>query len=53
MGNRLGDPLMQFCDGSLWYSVPHTQLFSSRGNEGREGERRKKRGGGPVLAINM
>jgi len=54
VGSRLGAPLVQFCDGSLWYSVPHSQLFSSRGNEAGEGERErtKKRGGGPVLAIN-
>lgn len=34
MGSRLGALLVQFCDGSLWYSLPYSQLFSSRENDG-------------------
>ena len=52
MGSRLGTPLMQFCDGSLWYSVPHPSYFLLE-EMMWEGGRVEKRGGGPVLAINM
>lgn len=34
MWSRLGALLVQFCDGSLWYSLPYSQLLSSTENNG-------------------
>ena len=45
VGSRLRALLVQFCDGSFWYSFPHSQLFSSRENDGvgKEEEERRRR----------
>lgn len=49
MGGRPGALLVQFCDGSLWYSLSYSQLFSS--GEMTGWKRRRRKGGGPSACI--